>query len=73
VAAIFFSTNSKQYWNLRLKYAWTFVSGPFQTLLFASRAFANSKIKDLKINLVLDYGCGTEVSSIIFKNLFRKS
>lgn len=73
VAAIFFSTNSKQYWNFRLKYAWTFVSGPFQTLLFATSAFANSKIKDLKINSVLDYGCGTGDSSIIFKIFFEKA
>lgn len=73
VAAIFFSTNSKQYWNFRLKYAWTFVSGPFQTLLFAASAFANSKIKDLKINSVLDYGCGTGDSSIVFKIFFKKA
>lgn len=73
VAVIFFSTNSKQYWDFRLKYAWSFVSGPFQTLLFATSAFANSKIKDLKINSVLDYGCGTGDSSIIFKIFFEKA
>jgi len=50
VAVLFFSINSKQYWDFRLKYAWSFVSGPFQTLLFAASSFANSKIKDLKIN-----------------------
>ena len=73
VAAFFFKTNSKKYWDFRLKYAWSFVSGPFQTLLFATSAFAYSKIKDLKINSVLDYGCGTGDSSIIFKIFFEKA
>jgi len=73
VATLFFPTNSKQYWDFRLKYAWSFVSGPFQTLLFATSAFANSNIKSLKINSVLDYGCGTGDSSIIFKIFFEKA
>lgn len=73
VAAFFFSINSKQYWDFRLKYAWSYVSGPFQTLLFATSAFANSKIKDLKINSILDYGCGAGDSSIIFKIFFEKA
>ena len=44
-----------------------------KNIFVSSIAFANSNIKSLKINSVLDYGCGQGDSSIIFRIFFDKA
>lgn len=66
-----FVTNSKKYWDFRMKYDWNFVGGGDQTLYLAAGAMANVNINKLKnINSVLDFGCATGDSAIIFKIFF---
>lgn len=71
IGKILFKTNTKEYWDFRMKYDWNFVGGGEQTLYLAAGAMANVDLKRLKgIKSVLDFGCATGDSSILFKIFF---
>ena len=67
---IFFRNNSKNHWNFRFLTDWVFVGGSNQTLYFACGLFANIDKKELEnVKTIIDFGCGTGDSSIVF-NIF---
>lgn len=66
-----FQSNSKKYWDFRMKYDWNFVGGGDQTLYLAAGAMANVDLSKLRhIHSVLDFGCATGDSSILLKIFF---
>lgn len=67
---LFYKNNSKKYWNFRFLTDWVFVGGSNQTLYFACGLFANIDKKELEnVKTIIDFGCGTGDSSIVF-NIF---
>ena len=67
---LFFKNNSKNHWNFRFLTDWVFVGGSNQTLYFACGLFANIDKKELEnVKTIIDFGCGTGDSSIVF-NIF---
>ena len=71
VGRLLFQSNSKKYWDFRMKYNWNFVGGGEQTLYFAAGAMANVDLSKLRnINSVLDFGCATGDSAILLKIFF---
>ncbi len=67
----FFVVNSREYWNFRMKYDWSSVGGSGQTQIFAASLFANVDFRAVtNIDSVLDFGCATGDSSIIFRLFF---
>lgn len=67
---LLFKNNSRNHWNFRFLTDWTFVGGSNQTLYFACGLFANIDKKELEnVKTIIDYGCGTGDSSIVF-NIF---
>lgn len=71
---VLFKSNSREYWDFRMKYDWNFVGGGEQTFFFAAGAMANVDIPDpSSIETILDYGCATGDSSIILKIFFPNS
>ena len=74
LAANLYENNSREYWNFRMKYDWSTVGGSGQTQVFAASLFANIDFRKLeKINSVLDFGCATGDSSLIFKIFFPEA
>lgn len=66
-----YKTNTQKYWEFRMKYNWNFVGGSNQTLFLTAGAMANVDIVKLKnISSILDFGCATGDSAIIFKIFF---
>ena len=68
--SLFFKNNSKNHWDFRFLTDWAFVGGSNQTLYFACGLFANIDRKEIEnVRTILDFGCGTGDSSIVF-NIF---
>ena len=66
-----YGTNSKRYWDTRLKFAWNQVGGNSQTLEFA-RAMESCIDLEYKeqVKTVLDYGCAAGDSVPVLKTMF---
>lgn len=74
VASSLYQPNSLNYWNFRFKWDWDIAGGGGQTQIFATSLFANTNAKDLvQINSILDFGCATGDSAIIFHLFFPKA
>lgn len=74
LATKLYDNNSREYWNFRMKYDWSAVGGSGQTQVFAASLFANVDFRGLEeINSVLDFGCATGDSSLMFKLFFPDS
>lgn len=74
VGSLLYTSNSKQYWDFRMKYDWNFVGGGEQSSYFTAGMFANIELSNLKsIKSVIDYGCATGDPSIFLKIFFPKS
>lgn len=67
LAKIFYENNSESYWRFRINYCWSLVGGGMQTQFLAMSLFANVHIKTGGIKKVLDFGCATGESAIVFR------
>ncbi len=68
IGGLLYETNSRKYWDFRMRWDWGVVGGGWQTQLLAASLFANvPKEKFGDVSVVLDYGCATGDSSIILK------
>lgn len=68
ISGLFYETNSRKYWDFRMRWDWSVVGGGWQTQLFAASLFANvPKQRFHDVSVILDYGCATGDSSIILQ------
>jgi SAM-dependent methyltransferase len=68
VGGLLYETNSRNYWDFRMRWDWGVVGGGAQTQLLAASLFANvPKQKFNDVSVVLDYGCATGDSAIIIR------
>lgn len=68
IGGLLYETNSRNYWDFRMRWDWGIVGGGWQTQLLAASLFANVPTQKFSgVSVVLDYGCATGDSSIILK------
>lgn len=68
IGGLLYDTNSQKYWDFRMKWDWNFVGGGFQTQVLATSLFANINFAKIRhIYSMLDYGCATGDSAIVFR------
>jgi hypothetical protein len=73
-AASKYGTNSKAYWDTRLRFAWGQVGGGSQTYEFANAMRGQLQLRDLgPIDSVLDFGCATGDSIPVLREIFNYS
>lgn len=70
-AASKYGTNSKAYWDTRLRFAWNQVGGSSQTHEFAKAMQGQLDLKNLGlIDSVLDFGCAAGDSIPVLREMF---
>ena len=66
-----YGTNSKRYWDTRLRFAWDQVGGDSQTLAFAQAMESHIDLEYREqVKTVLDFGCATGDSVPVLKTMF---
>lgn len=73
-AARKYGTNSKAYWDTRLRFAWSQVGGGSQTYDFAKAMQSQVSLKELgPIDSILDFGCAAGDSIPVLREMFEGS
>lgn len=69
-----YGTNSKAYWDTRLRFAWSQVGGGSQTYEFAKAMQSQITLKELgPVESILDFGCAAGDSIPVLSEMFEQS